>query len=181
MSAETEKLAIELDEALTDPEAVRKMSQLLAARGVPDWIDLDDLADLVETNDLLMRTLSEADRGELAVAPPREVPDWLRLGMLSAFTQWVAGEAQTCEHDPRWNGPIPGMAVAWKPGVVACPSCLELHDVSEVENRRCDCCGRITEPGEGIRPITLSTGILWYRAGACNDCFPFDLAERLRS
>lgn len=168
-TANTERLAVALDEALTDPESWRAIRDFMnhpsvwAAMNTPEYRQRNE--HIAATMDAL-----PGDNGPVRTA---DVPAWVRLGALSVTTAWVAGKARTCMHSPRPDGPVACWAVAWKPDLVVCPQCLHLLDAGgEVEEYRCDCCGRISlEEDGGIAVSTLVTGSLMYRAGACPDCW----------
>lgn len=53
---------------------------------------------------------------------PWEVPEWVRLSLLTALVTWIQGKAVTCVHSPRPSRPEPVFA-AGKPG---------LHDLQTV-------------------------------------------------
>lgn len=168
MSPESEKLAAALDEALSDPEVMRQLAS-------PPVRELLNLVVDPEAAAARERVHAEIDRkllsrgGSGRWTQRREVAGWVRLGMLSALTAWVAGEARTCPHNPRPDGPVPGLAAAWKPGIVVCPLCVALLAVDSVEeNMRCDGCGRVS--ADGCRALDVNNGSMRFRAGSCSDC-----------
>lgn len=168
-TAENEKLAVALDDALTDPASLRAISYYMSqpeVRALYDNIERRRRLEAIEAT-------AEALAGATGAVTPTEVPMWVRLGMLSVTTAWVAGDARTCMHDPRADGAVPGWAVAWKPNLVACPQCLHLLEAGGgVEEYRCDCCGRVSLPEHGgVAVATVGNGSLLYRAAACPDCW----------
>lgn len=166
---ETEKLAVALDDVLTDPESVRAIYAYMNHPAVKPLIDTPGRRQQLATTEATIAAMGDAQ----GAASADEVPMWVRLGTLSAVSAWVADQARTCLHDPRADGPVPGLAAAWKPGLVVCPQCLHmLATGGGVEEYRCDGCGRISLPEDGgVRVASLSTGALTYRFGACPDCW----------
>ena len=109
----------------------------------------------------------------------RDVPDWIRLGVLSAYVGWAAGKASTCMHSPHATRPHPVYAAAWKPGLVVCVRCPHLLELprGSAKDRTCDGYGRVTtgpEHGDGIRPSRVQYGPLILAYGVCSDCTPAD-------
>jgi hypothetical protein len=168
-SPETEKLAAALDDVLTDPESLRAIYAYMNHPAVKALIDTPERRQQLATTESTVAAMGDAYGG----ASPTEVPMWIRLGLLSATTAWVADTTRTCMHCPRPDGPVPGWAAAWKPSLVVCPQCLHmLATGGGVEEYRCDGCGRISMPEDGgVRVASLSTGALTYRFGACPDCW----------
>ncbi|WP_018601021.1 hypothetical protein [Mycobacterium sp. 155] len=175
-TSETEKLAAALDDALTDPESLRAIFCYMNHPAVKALYDTPERRQRVAAIEATTAALPGAN----GAVTSTDVPMWVRLGMLSVTTAWVAGEARTCMHDPRPDGSVPGWAVAWKPDLVACPQCLHLLEAGGIEEYRCDCCGRISLPEDGgVRVASVGNGSLLYRAGACPDCWTgFDAALR---
>ncbi|MDO3110468.1 hypothetical protein [Mycobacteroides abscessus] len=172
---ETERLAVALDDALTDPASMRAIIDYLNHPAVKAVMDT---AERQQRLGAIASTVN-ALPGDSGAVRTQDVPMWVRLGALSVITAWVAGTARTCMHAPVPDGPVPGWAVAWKPDLVVCPQCLHLlSTASDVEEFRCDCCGRISlEEDGGVAVATLANGSLLYRAGACPDCWTgFDAA-----
>lgn len=166
---ETEKLAAALDDVLTDPESLRAVFDYMNHPAVKALIDTPERRQQLAATEATVAAMGDAYGG----ASPTEVPMWIRLGLLSAATAWAAGKTRTCMHSPSPDGPVPGWAAAWKPGLVVCPACLHmLATGGGVEEYRCDGCGRISLPEDGgVRVASLSTGALTYRFGACPDCW----------
>ena len=110
---------------------------------------------------------------------PAEHPDWVRLGLISAFMGWILGRSSTCLHNPDPRYPQPIAAAAWKPGLVVCGRCAHLLAIprNSVKDRTCDGCGRVTtgpENDDGIWPNTIVHGPLVYSLGTCRDCLYWD-------
>ncbi|MEV1331502.1 hypothetical protein AB0J20_18215 [Micromonospora costi] len=106
-----------------------------------------------------------------------DLPGWLRLGLLDTISQFAAGRATTCRHNPQADRPRPVLAAAWRPGVVVCPPCAPLlslkHDPAA--DAVCDSCGHQCtgiEHGDGIYPGMVQLGPLIYQYGTCGDCRP---------
>lgn len=138
-------------------------------------VDQEALAHRDATIEALLKAFADQRGGQRRLVEHSKIPDWIRLGAVSALAQWVAGESETCTHVPSPNGaPFAVIAAAWKPGLVVCAQCQHLiAGLSEEEEMRCDCCGRITTMEEGgIHALSISTGSIMYRAGACASCIP---------
>lgn len=164
--------ALQLDELLRHPDAERIIAHLTAA--TPRWLTdqqnaaSDDAGRILQLEAALLDTTAE----HRAVA---DVPDWLRLDLLTTITAWTAGRAHTCTHDPHPARPQTVYAAAWRPGLIACGQCIHLVCLQPGSraDRRCDRCGRVTaglDDGDGIHPIRLQYGPILYAAGACTDC-----------
>jgi hypothetical protein len=67
-----------------------------------------------------------------------DVSDWLRLGLLDAFTTWAAGKGKTCLHASHYSRPEPVWSAAWKPGLVICGLCTHLFRMTEQADYTCD-------------------------------------------
>ena len=99
----------------------------------------------------------------------RELPEWVRLGLLTALVSWVFGEASTCAHRPDPMRPQPVVAAAWKPDLVVCGECTDLFVLppGSDADRTCDGCGRVVEE---IVPWAVSHGAFTYLMGLCDGC-----------
>lgn len=169
------RLALLMDALLTEapPEVVEEFRRRLPTHGT----EFDDQmqAAVADTDALAIDVSTMIDARRSAVMPA-DVPAWVRLGMFATLAQWGSGTADTCMHNPSPARPEPVTAVAWKPGLVACPACgghlFRLPRNSDAD-RRCDGCGRVTrglEHDDGIIPSTVQMGALLYTVGACSDC-----------
>ena len=110
-------------------------------------------------------------------AAAQDVPEWVRLTLLDAFTTWASGRGSTCRHQPTPDRPEPVLAAAWRPGLVACMRCAHLTGLpsGSAKDRTCDRCGRVCaglEHGDGIHPGMVQLGPLIYQYGTCRDCRP---------
>jgi hypothetical protein len=101
---------------------------------------------------------------------PREYPDipeWVRLAILSELMTFMAGAGRTCVHcDLR--RPQPMLAVAWKPGLVVCRYCYAMTKPTKAENEHCDHCGVRTDT---FSSLVVPWGLLIWEAGICTDCY----------
>jgi hypothetical protein len=107
------------------------------------------------------------------------IPGWMRLGVLTTYTQWAAGLGSTCMHNPTIDSPEPVFATAWQPGLVACARCIHLTVLrpGSKADRTCDGCGHVVaglQHGEGIYPGRVQLGPLVYAVGTCKSCRPAD-------
>lgn len=120
--------------------------------------------------------LMERAEGTPAHYVPRgAVDDWLRLGLLDTYLQWVSGDGRTCVHAPDPRRPEVVWSCAWRPGLVVCTHCLPLLRAVGDADKVCDCCGHLCDGLETCDPITTLTvwlGGLAYQAGACRACWP---------
>lgn len=172
MPPNTAKAALFLDDLLCKPELGPLVDKLKARS--PKWFD-----------DQYDAAVAEASRGMDALAAsygttpgranPAELPAWLRLGMLQAVAEWVAGTGRTCMHSPDAWHPSPVVACAWKPGLVVCPPCGFLLSVGHgsVRDRTCDGCGYVcagVDEGDPIYPSSTTYGPLTYMVGTCTGC-----------
>ncbi len=108
-----------------------------------------------------------------------ELPEWLRLDLLTTWTGWTAGTGRTCMHSPHPDRPEPVFAAAWRPGLVACARCVHLTVLARGSraDRTCDRCGYVVagiEHGEGIHPGRVTFGPIVFAYGTCPDCRPDD-------
>lgn len=110
-------------------------------------------------------------------AAASDIPDWLRLGLLDAFTGYALGRSNTCAHNPDPWHPSPVMAAAWHAGLVVCPACVHLLALprGSAKDRACDACGHEcdgVEHGDGVYPGMVQLGPLIYQYGTCGQCVP---------
>lgn len=101
----------------------------------------------------------------------RDVPEWLRMGMLATLAGWFHGElSATCAHMPHPDRPEPVCAAAWAPGTVVCRACAPALRAPEgsVTDRTCDRCGTVTD-GDMYAGY-LVFGPLTYFYGTCAAC-----------
>lgn len=108
---------------------------------------------------------------------PRDLPDWLRLGIADTYARWWTGQADTCLHAPHPARPRPVVAAAWRPGMVVCAPCGGLLGLprGSTRDRTCDACGHVAagaDHGDPMYPITIASGPLTYLAGTCGPCRP---------
>jgi len=124
----------------------------------------------------LFATMSEMEAH--GAGPPRglthgDIPGWLRLSILDALAQFMAGSASTCLHAPTPDRPEPVYAAAWRPGLVVCGECLHLFRLAGAADRTCDCCGQVCD---GIHAARLLFGPLVYMYGTCAGCLTEGIA-----
>lgn len=174
-------VALALDELLgrTPPADLARLAERLRA-AQPAWADQAAAAAAGAT--AVMTDIAAAGGGVAVPAHPIEVPEWVRLGALTAWSGWVLGQASTCAHSPHPARPQPVLAAAWKPALVVCGACSHLLKLprNSAADRRCDGCGRVTtgvENGDGIYPSMVGLGPLVFAHGTCRDCLP-DRPER---
>lgn len=150
------------------PEYVEMMRQ-----AVP--VGLMDQADSAasDAHRLLTTIAGYVGVNEGRAMPAAEVPDWLRLGLLDAFTGYANGTARSCRHSPDPWRPAPVVAAAWMPSLITCSDCVHLFALTpgSVKDQTCDACGRRCDDGP-IHPGAAQLGPLLYRYGTCIDCRP---------
>jgi hypothetical protein len=161
-----------LDDLIAHP-LYAELAELLR-ESTPAWqVDQHDAA----SRDALRWLEIEAPLigGQVGEYLARDLPDWLRLGLLSTVVRWQTGHGATCLHAPHPDRPQQVYAAAWRPDLVTCPACqhlLILRPGSD-EDRRCDCCGRVAaglEHSDGIHPGRLTFGPVVFGFGTCGDC-----------
>lgn len=161
-----------LESILMRPDA----GEILAAFNglVPSWLADQCRAATRDASDLLQRAAETLDN-QVRAGNPGDIPGWARLGLLTAWCEWVADSASTCMHSPNPRSPQPVIAAAWKPGLIACPGCTHLLALPRggVADRTCDGCGRVVagaDAGDPIYPTNVAFGELIWMAGTCTDC-----------
>lgn len=162
-----------LDDLFADPEFIERAIEL-RRHAPPAFVDQLDAAAAQVTRGRTAALRSGA-LSSVAPIPYRQVPDWLRLGLLDSLVAWLQGEGSTCLHDPTLDRPQPVIAAAWRPQLVVCGHCAGLLALPRQSSadRRCDACGyETTGPGrgDGITPGQIQCGPLLYLFGTCNDC-----------
>lgn len=145
-----------------------------------------DQADAATTDALNTMTAMAEHLGADGVngALPRDVPAWLRLGVLDAFVGYLSGRADTCRHNPSASSPSPVFAAAWRPGVLSCQACcgfvFRLPTNSD-QDAMCDSCGHRcagVEADDPIYPSLIQLGPLVFQYGTCSDCSPRQAATQ---
>jgi hypothetical protein len=173
-----------LEALMLDPaydEIVQRM-RVLTPTAALDQADAAT-ADALSTVTAAARHLgADGVRGAL----PRDIPDWLRLGVLDAFAGYLTGRADTCRHSPIASSPAPVFAAAWRPGVLSCQACcgyvfrLRAHSDRDAT---CDSCGHRcagVDAEDPIFPSLVQLGPLVYQYGTCTDCKPLTVAAPTR-
>ena len=110
--------------------------------------------------------------GTAGQVPVDTIPDWLLLGVITAYAEWVTGNATTCPHQPTAERPQVVAAAAGRPGRVVCASCTHLLRLSGAADRTCDRCGTVCRglPDDGIFPGMLHYGPMVFGYGLCGQC-----------
>ncbi|MFR9803146.1 hypothetical protein ACL02T_12685 [Pseudonocardia sp. RS010] len=167
------RTVLALDDLLADDEL---LADALADRPALLGTAAVDQADAAarEARELLDRAadLLGAAAGQCRTS---DAPGWARLAILDTFVRWTLGRATTCLHAPDARRPRPVLAAAWKPGLIACPSCVHLVTLPHGSraDRTCDACGHVTtgpEHGDGIRPGAVTYGPMTWLHGVCERC-----------
>lgn len=168
------RLTLALDRLMTDP-ALESLRRVLGERhrGSAYGDQLDAAAD--DANQVIDALVAAGLFTGTSDMSPAEIPDWVRLGAVNAFTTWGLGQGSTCPHGPTHHRPAPVFAAAWKPGLVVCIRCNHLLALRRhsVLDRTCDGCGRlVTEqtPDEQIWPSAMLVAELTWSFGACEEC-----------
>jgi hypothetical protein len=176
------RTVIALDKLMTRPDAVHLLDQLRALNPVDFQDQVDAAAEQVAVG--MRRTVERGIMQGFQELVPADVPGWVRLGALTALTEWAAGQAGTCLHSPHPSRPQPVCAAAWKPGLVTCGHCTHLFRLTDRRaDATCDGCGHLTTGvanGDGITPNLVSVGPLVWMFGACISC-QADFAQSARS
>lgn len=166
------ELVLEMDRIWCDPAA---SAAIIAEQRSDAGPDLDQFRAAVRDLDVGVQRLGGGPLRHQAQANPADLPGWLRLGALDAYLGWLDGTARTCLHNPNAARPAPFCATAWRPGLLMCgnPQCSVLAAMphGSAQDRRCDGCGHVCGPKEGITPSLLTVGPLLYAYGVCADCF----------
>jgi hypothetical protein len=108
---------------------------------------------------------------------PGDLPGWLRLSVLDAFTNWLSGRADTCRHNPTPQFPRPVFAAAWRPGLIICSACTHLVSLPRGTDAdaTCDGCGYRcggVDAADPIYPSMVQLGPLVFMYGTCTGCTP---------
>ena len=165
---DTGRLAVALDDLLlgTTPEVLAALYETCVPVDVRDQRDA-----AIRDTDLLARALAAMDGNRGHAADHRDIPEWLRLGVLDVLLRWAAGRADTCLHAPDARRGEPVHAAAWRPGLISCTPCSKFvfaQPRGSVADRTCDACGHVDADGILCGFIQFSTVIYWY--GVCDDC-----------
>jgi hypothetical protein len=123
----------------------------------------------------ILEVITALTGGKTAELNPGDLPGWLRLSVLHAWSGFINSTADTCTHSPSWDRPEPVFAAAWRPDLIVCTSCLRLlhQKRGSVADRTCDGCGHVCagpDEGDGIFPGSIRLGPLVYQYGACGTC-----------
>ncbi len=168
--------ALILDRLLTDPRyapILRTLAEMMPTQ-------LRDQAGAAERDTAsMMGFLAEAlgsKTGETMHAAA-DVPDWLRMDLLSRVAAFGAGTADTCMHSPSPDLPQMVFAAACKPNLVVCGPCANLLSFpsGSIPGRTCDACGHVCagpEADDGIYPGLTRLGHIVFSYGVCRDCRP---------
>ncbi|WP_162795705.1 hypothetical protein [Nonomuraea lactucae] len=170
------RTVLAIDELIQRPdiaEIVAELHDLMTKQGL-GWLQDQHAAAAAQVHDR-MDVVNELIGKEMRHLPASDHPDWIRLGLLTAFITWAAGKSGTCRHNPSATRPQPVAAAAWKPGLVVCNACVRMLTLprNSPKDRTCDACGTITAgkaEGNGIWSVTVAHGAFIYMAGVCRDC-----------
>ena len=116
-----------------------------------------------------------AATGGLEFEPNHEASAWLADAIGDLRARIMAGEIRTCPHLR------PGMVVVtalWAPDRMVCTACLPTLTVTGDEDRRCDRCGVIVEPGQLHPGMTCldPSGAVLVLVGLCPACSRAEVA-----
>lgn len=163
---EVGRATLVVDALLTDPDSTTMLRELgvwfrAAHSGYCDQLDV--------ASDEGVRAAHLSGAISVPFAS-REIPGWVRLGVLSALTAWLAERSRTCPHTPVFRHPMPVLGAAWKPDLIVCHQCVRLLETPRdcPSSRTCDGCGHAGDdniPVVGIHVVTLT-----WLFGACDDC-----------
>jgi hypothetical protein len=100
-------------------------------------------------------------------------PSWLRIQAYEVFLEYGNGIAETCQHQPKMDDFSTVMAAVWRPHVVSCPSCVPVVlPAPEGTDFQCDGCGRDFTGTGKFMVVMVTSAMMIYQAGACEDCRP---------
>ncbi len=171
MSTDT-RMALAIDELLHHPH-FNQIAQW-AAQAMPVG-ELDQLQAASRDTNRVSAFIADHIGAQPHMRAPDGIPDWVRLGLLQAWSAHCLNTADTCLHSPTVERPEPVTAAAWRPGLVVCMRCsmlLAIRYGSEA-SRTCDGCGHVcagTEHDDPIYPNSVVFGTLIYQFGACRAC-----------
>lgn len=167
-------------------DAARKIDRVLCAVGMDNLREMLETPDpndhaysaFVDQADAAQRELHACFTSDMAVAEGgtigetvwKQHPEWVRIGMLSAYLRWVRGESRLCSHKPRIQQPQPTLTAAWKSNFVACVRCTNRTSppTGGIEHYTCDGCGKVGT--EMVTEKAIAFGPFVYTFGCCNSC-----------
>lgn len=93
--------------------------------------------------------------------------DWLRGAVVDYFRA-LRARPRWCRHVGPGKPPAVLFGAVWKPGKVCCFRCSwQLEDISPIEERRCDRCGKVVDL---IHSGSLAIGAMIIGYGLCRRC-----------
>ncbi len=162
-----------LERLLTDPQA-RAAIQTLQNASTPQYIR-DQVGAAERDLTTLARTIGNLMGATESLQDIADIPDWLRVEILTRVTALIAGTVDTCMHNPTPSEMRPVFAAARTPNLVACGRCphlLSMPKGSAADASR-DACGHLgggPEVDDWIYPGLTRTGRLIFSYGTCKAC-----------
>jgi hypothetical protein len=172
MTPENTHLASALEELIVDLEqmtaAERAELRAVVKAYAPGFVARSDTAAF----EARRAALEWAGAVEFKAFTSSEAPDWLRLGMVTAYAEWLKEQASTCRHAPDADRGDTAVAASSRPGLVVCGDCCHLlgRSILSCDGCGCDCAGE----GATFNVLSLTRGALTFTARACQRCSAVD-------
>jgi hypothetical protein len=109
------------------------------------------------------------------LTPQHEASVWLGEAMACLLTRVAAGKVRACRH---LRPGMPMLTALWAADRVVCMGCVRTLNAAGDEDRRCDRCGIVADPGQ-IYPSMTSpgpSGSLLVLLGLCSTCMRREVA-----